>query len=315
MRQRLVSLDAVEITVIDEADHMADLGFLPAVTRILAATPAGGQRLLFSATLDNGVDKLVKRFLRTRCRTRWTRRFAGRRDDPPRLRGRGPEAKKDLVHPRLGHRPPHPVHAHQASGPQARETADRSGIPAVDLHGNLSQPRATATWPPSPPGRRGCWWPRSRRPRCARRRRRTRGACRPARSSTRPTCTAPAARPARAAPATSSPWCCPSSADKAALLRKAAITVRPQPVTADPGRFRPHRRDRPTGRRRAGPPELRHCEDWRIPPSSKPRCPQKKSCGSLEFRAHPVAEITSSAGRLVPRSIGDGCRVPKLVLP
>ena len=64
MRQRLISLDAVEITVIDEADHMADLGFLPGVTRILAATPTGGQRMLFSATLDNGVDKLVKRFLR-----------------------------------------------------------------------------------------------------------------------------------------------------------------------------------------------------------------------------------------------------------
>lgn len=64
MKQRLISLDSVQITVIDEADHMADLGFLPGVTRILAATPTGGQRLLFSATLDNGVDKLVKRFLR-----------------------------------------------------------------------------------------------------------------------------------------------------------------------------------------------------------------------------------------------------------
>src|SRR5947199_331334 len=59
-----ISLDSIEITVIDEADHMADLGFLPGVTRILAATPNGGQRLLFSATLDNGVDKLVNRFLR-----------------------------------------------------------------------------------------------------------------------------------------------------------------------------------------------------------------------------------------------------------
>ena len=49
----------IEITVLDEADHMADLGFLPAVTRILDATPAGGQRLLFSATLDRGVDQLV----------------------------------------------------------------------------------------------------------------------------------------------------------------------------------------------------------------------------------------------------------------
>ena len=64
MKQRIINLDAVEVTVVDEADHMADLGFLPGVTRILAATPAGGQRMLFSATLDNGVDKLVKRFLR-----------------------------------------------------------------------------------------------------------------------------------------------------------------------------------------------------------------------------------------------------------
>ncbi len=62
--QGFASLDAVEITVLDEADHMADLGFLPGVTRLLARTPADGQRLLFSATLDNGVDKLVKRFLR-----------------------------------------------------------------------------------------------------------------------------------------------------------------------------------------------------------------------------------------------------------
>jgi superfamily II DNA/RNA helicase len=57
------SLDAVEVTVLDEADHMADLGFLPEVKRLLAQTPQRGQRLLFSATLDAGVDVLVKRFL------------------------------------------------------------------------------------------------------------------------------------------------------------------------------------------------------------------------------------------------------------
>ncbi|HEX5401641.1 MAG TPA: DEAD/DEAH box helicase, partial [Pseudonocardiaceae bacterium] len=45
-------LDAVEITVLDEADHMADLGFLPVVRRLLDQTPRNGQRLLFSATLD-----------------------------------------------------------------------------------------------------------------------------------------------------------------------------------------------------------------------------------------------------------------------
>ncbi|MFF0655053.1 DEAD/DEAH box helicase [Micromonospora tulbaghiae] len=56
-------LDDVEITVLDEADQMADMGFLPEVTRLLAKTPADAQRLLFSATLDNDVDTLVKRFM------------------------------------------------------------------------------------------------------------------------------------------------------------------------------------------------------------------------------------------------------------
>src|SRR5699024_9436822 len=60
MGQGHVHLDRVEVTVVDEADHMADLGFLPGVTRILTATASDGQRLLFSATLDKGVDKLVK---------------------------------------------------------------------------------------------------------------------------------------------------------------------------------------------------------------------------------------------------------------
>jgi len=56
-------LSQVEITVLDEADHMADLGFLPVVRRLLDRTPADGQRMLFSATLDAGVDTLVRRYL------------------------------------------------------------------------------------------------------------------------------------------------------------------------------------------------------------------------------------------------------------
>ncbi|SIM56325.1 DEAD/DEAH box helicase [Micromonospora cremea] len=56
-------LDAVEVTVLDEADHMADLGFLPVVRRLLDTTPPRSQRLLFSATLDAGVDVLVRRYL------------------------------------------------------------------------------------------------------------------------------------------------------------------------------------------------------------------------------------------------------------
>jgi superfamily II DNA/RNA helicase len=56
-------LGDVEIAVVDEADHMADLGFLPVVRQLLDATPPEGQRMLFSATLDNAVDVLVRRFL------------------------------------------------------------------------------------------------------------------------------------------------------------------------------------------------------------------------------------------------------------
>ena len=63
LRQGACSLDAVEVAVLDEADHMADMGFLPAVTWLLDRLPAGGQRLLFSATLDNGVDAVVRRYL------------------------------------------------------------------------------------------------------------------------------------------------------------------------------------------------------------------------------------------------------------
>jgi len=56
-------LDAIEVTVLDEADQMADMGFLPEVTELLSKTPADAQRLLFSATLDGDVDALVRRFM------------------------------------------------------------------------------------------------------------------------------------------------------------------------------------------------------------------------------------------------------------
>ena len=59
-----VTLSAVEVVVVDEADRMADMGFLPAVQRLLDATASRRQTLLFSATLDGAVDVLVRRYQR-----------------------------------------------------------------------------------------------------------------------------------------------------------------------------------------------------------------------------------------------------------
>ncbi|MGW2178066.1 DEAD/DEAH box helicase [Streptomyces sp. NPDC001732] len=57
------SLENVQVAVLDEADQMSDLGFLPEVTELLDQIPAGGQRMLFSATMENEIGTLVKRYL------------------------------------------------------------------------------------------------------------------------------------------------------------------------------------------------------------------------------------------------------------
>ena len=141
MKQGEVSLDSVEVTVLDEADHMADLGFLPGVTRILAATPSGGQRLLFSATLDRGVDKLTTRFLDDPV--------THSVDDDSVPQGemehrvfvvRNKDAKLELVRELAsgtGRRILFTRTKHIAKKIARQLTA--AGIPAVDLQGNLSQ--------------------------------------------------------------------------------------------------------------------------------------------------------------------------------
>ncbi|MEU5546995.1 DEAD/DEAH box helicase [Streptomyces sioyaensis] len=57
------SLENVQVAVLDEADQMSDLGFLPEVTELLDQVPGGGQRMLFSATMENEIGTLVKRYL------------------------------------------------------------------------------------------------------------------------------------------------------------------------------------------------------------------------------------------------------------
>nr|WP_245862803.1 DEAD/DEAH box helicase [Sanguibacter antarcticus] len=139
--QKHISLDAVEVTVLDEADHMADLGFLPGVKRIMDRTPAKGQRLLFSATLDNGVDQLVKRYMDAP-----TSHSVDSAESPVStmvhhvFEVADATAKRDVIKELasgLGRRVLFTRTKHQAKKLAKQLTAD--GVPAVDLHGNLGQ--------------------------------------------------------------------------------------------------------------------------------------------------------------------------------
>ncbi|WP_341956964.1 DEAD/DEAH box helicase [Microbacterium sp. LWH13-1.2] len=141
MKQRVVQLDAVEVTVLDEADHMADLGFLPGVTRILTATPTGGQRLLFSATLDRGIDTLARRFLSNAVSHEVDEESVPVGEMTHRvLVVDSTDNKTTLVRDLAsgtGRRILFTRTKHQAKKLAKQLTA--AGIPAVDLHGNLSQ--------------------------------------------------------------------------------------------------------------------------------------------------------------------------------
>jgi superfamily II DNA/RNA helicase len=133
-------LDAVEITVLDEADHMADLGFLPAVRRLLEATPGDAQRLLFSATLDAGVDVLVKRFMRNPV----THSVDSAQSPVSKM-------THHVLHLQADSRLPVLVDLAAAPGRTLVFTRTKygaksltkkliaQGVPAVELHGNLSQ--------------------------------------------------------------------------------------------------------------------------------------------------------------------------------
>jgi superfamily II DNA/RNA helicase len=130
----------VEITVLDEADHMADLGFLPTVRWLMERCPPRCQRLLFSATLDAAVDVLVRRFL----------------DNPVTHRVDPDIATVDtmahyLLHVRADERLPVLVDLAAAPGrtlvfTRTKHGAKRlakqlnaAGVPSVELHGNLAQ--------------------------------------------------------------------------------------------------------------------------------------------------------------------------------
>ncbi len=140
MNQGHCNLGDVEITILDEADHMADLGFLPGVRRIMDKTPKTGQRLLFSATLDKAIDVLVKRFLNNPVTHE-----ADSAQSPVST------MSHHVLHVQRDHRVPVLVDLTSAPGRTVVFTRtkygakalakqlNKNGVPSVELHGNLSQ--------------------------------------------------------------------------------------------------------------------------------------------------------------------------------
>ncbi|MBU3702358.1 MAG: DEAD/DEAH box helicase [Acidimicrobiia bacterium] len=137
-------LDDVEISVLDEADHMADLGFLPGVKRLLDRVPSDAQHLLFSATLDKGVDVLVKRYLhdpvthsvdseQSPVQTMTHHVLHVRSDDRvPVVVDLAAAPGRTIIFTRTKHR-----------AKQLTKQLNANGVRAVEMHGNLSQAART----------------------------------------------------------------------------------------------------------------------------------------------------------------------------
>ncbi len=144
IEQGRLDLSEVTITVLDEADYMCDLGFLEPVQRILRQTKDGGQKLLFSATLDKGVAALVKEFLTNPA----VHEVAGEdqasssiehrvlviehRDKSAIIEQLASRAGKTLIFSRT-----------RAYAEQLSDQLEDAGVRATSLHGDLNQARRT----------------------------------------------------------------------------------------------------------------------------------------------------------------------------
>jgi len=134
-------LEDIQITVLDEADHLCDLGFYPVVDQLMRETPAGSQRLLLSATLDGDVDKLVRTHLRTpkvhkldsaegsvTTMDHHVMVVGGFRDKVTAATALVEANPRSIVFTRT-----------REGATELAESLTEGGIEAVDLHGNLSQ--------------------------------------------------------------------------------------------------------------------------------------------------------------------------------
>ena len=136
-----LSFDDIAVTVLDEADHLCDLGFYPAIDKLVRRTPAGSQRMLLSATLDGDVDRLVRSHLRApkvheldpsagavTTMTHHTMVVGGFRDKIEATQQLIAANGQSIVFTRT-----------RDGAVELAEALSSAGVQAVDLHGNLSQ--------------------------------------------------------------------------------------------------------------------------------------------------------------------------------
>jgi len=140
VRRGACRLDAIEAVVLDEADHLCDLGFYPAVDALLKQTPSGGQRMLLSATLDGDVNRLVRAHLSDPVR----HDLHPDADAPVHVDHHvlvtSHTNRPQTVAALLRANPRSMVFTRTRDGAsQLARHLSAAGVPAVDLHGNLSQ--------------------------------------------------------------------------------------------------------------------------------------------------------------------------------
>ena len=261
LERHACTLSGIQVSVLDEADHMADLGFLPAVTQILDQTPADGQRMLFSATLDRNVGQLVTRYttdaalhavtsstdsgpaehrvLVLSARTRW------------RWRRRSPAAPgRTLFVRRTKH-----------GADRLVKQLTRAGVEAAASTATATRTSGSGRWTRSPPGIPAFWSPPTSRPAASTWTMSTWSCSSIRRTTTRTICTVRAGRRGPALRHASSRGAVDSAANSASSGGCTTRRASPRPATRSrPGitwSGRSPRRARPFRPHRSGPPRGR----------------------------------------------------------